>query len=414
MSRKRKDVQRELDQKLQEMRSLKDQKDKDAEFRAAVSSVETLTEELNQINIEDAAARAMAASQISNDVKEKARQFSFAKFFRELGTQEGLTGVEAEMAALAREEASRSGINLKGVGIPAAVLSENRVFAGMNAGTPADGGYTIATALQYQEALRNKLVLVGVGARMITGLVGNIDVTEGEAISVSWEGENTTTNDKKKSFTQRSLTPKRCSVNVPISKQLINQSSWDVEKMILDDILNAHAEALEIAAINGSGVGQPKGILNTDGIGSVAIGENGGAATFKSMVDLETQISIRNADLGSLAYVTNSKVRGALKTTLKANGVAGYIWEKDEVNGYKAVASNIVPANITKGTGSNLSAAIFGNFNDLLICQWGGLDIISDPFALKKDGAIEITLNAYHDVFVRRTSSFAAIKDIIA
>lgn len=414
MSRKRKDVQRELDQKLQEMRSLKDQKDKDAEFRAAVSSVETLTEELNQINIEDAAARAMAASQISNDVKEKARQFSFAKFFRELGTQEGLTGVEAEMAALAREEASRSGINLKGVGIPAAVLSENRVFAGMTAGTPADGGYTIATALQYQEALRNKLVLVGVGARMITGLVGNIDVTEGEAISVSWEGENTTTNDKKKSFTQRSLTPKRCSVNVPISKQLINQSSWDVEKMILDDILNAHAEALEIAAINGSGVGQPKGILNTDGIGSVAIGENGGAATFKSMVDLETQISIRNADLGSLAYVTNSKVRGALKTTLKANGVAGYIWEKDEVNGYKAVASNIVPANITKGTGSNLSAAIFGNFNDLLICQWGGLDIISDPFSLKKDGAIEITLNAYHDVFVRRTASFAAIKDIVA
>nr|WP_321523325.1 phage major capsid protein [uncultured Macellibacteroides sp.] len=414
MSRKRKDVQRELDQKLQEMRSFKDQKDKDAEFRASVSSVETLTEELNQINIEDAAARAMAASQISSDVKEKARQFSFAKFFRELGTQEGLTGVEAEMAALAREEASRSGITLKGVGIPAAVLSANRVFAGMTAGTPADGGYTIATALQYQEALRNKLVLVGAGARMITGLVGNISVTEGDAITVSWEGENTTTDDKKKTFTQRSLSPKRCSVNVPISKQLINQSSWDVEKMIMDDILNAHAEALEIAAINGSGVGQPKGVLNTDGIGSVTIGENGGAATFKSMVDLETATSIRNADLGSLAYVTNSKVRGALKTTLKSNGVSGYIWEKDEVNGYKAVASNIVPANITKGTGSNLSAAIFGNFNDLLICQWGGLDIISDPFTLKKDGAIEITLNAYHDVFVRRTASFAAIKDIVA
>lgn len=414
MSRKRKDVQRELDQKLQEMRSLKDQKDKDAEFRAAVSSVETLTEELNQINIEDAAARAMAASQISNDVKEKARQFSFAKFFRELGTQEGLTGVEAEMAALAREEASRSGINLKGVGIPAAVLSENRVFAGMNAGTPADGGFTIATALQYQDALRNKLVLSGAGARVITGLVGNISVTEGDAITVAWEGENAKTGDKKKTFTQRSLSPKRVSVNVPISKQLINQSSWDVEKMILDDILNAHAEALEVAAINGSGVGQPKGVLNTDGIGSVALGENGGAATFKSMVDLETAVSVRNADLGSLAYVTNSKVRGALKYTLKANGVPGFVWEKNEVNGYKALASNIVPSNITKGTGANLSAAIFGNFSDLLICQWGGLDIISDPYTLKTEGAIEITLNAYHDVFVRRTASFAAIKDIVA
>lgn len=414
MARKRKDVQRELDQKLQNMRSFKDNKDKEPEFRAAVTDVENLTEELNQINIEEAAQRAMAASKISDDVKEKARQFSFAKFFRELGTKDGLTGVELEMANLAREDAQRSGITLEGTGIPAVVLSLQREFAGMTAGTQADGGYTIATALQYQEALRNKLVLVGAGARYISGLVGNISVTEGNSITVSWQGENSKTGDTKKSFTQKDLSPKRCSVNVPISTQLINQSSWDVEKMILDDILNAHAEALEKAAINGSGVGQPKGILNTDGIGSVVLGVNGAAPTFKSMVDLETAVSIRNADLGSLAYVTNSKVRGALKTTLKSSGVSGYIWEKNEVNGYNALASNIVPSDISKGTGTNLSSAIFGNFNDLLICQWGGLDIISDPYSLKKDGAIEITLNAYHDVFVRRKDSFAAIKDIVA
>lgn len=414
MARKRKDVQRELDQKLQNMRSLKDNNEKETEFRTAMTDVENLTEELNQINIEEAAQRAMASSKFSDDVREKARQFSFAKFFRELGTKEGLTGVELEMSTMAKEEASRSGIELAGVGIPAAVLSLQREFAGMTVGTPADGGLMVSTTLQYQESLRNRLVLGQAGARYISGLVGNIAVTDGNAITAVWAGENVKVTGTKKTFTQRNLAPKRLAITVPISTQLINQSSWDVERMILDDILNAHAEALEKAAINGSGEGQPRGILNTTGIGAVALGENGAAATFKSMVDLETAVSIQNADLGSLSYVTNSKVRGSLKTTLKASGVSGYIWDKDEVNGYKAHASNVIPSDITKGTGTALSAAIFGNFNDLLICQWGGLDVIVDPYTLKTEGAVEITMNAYHDVFLRRPASFAAIKDIVA
>lgn len=414
MARKRKEVQRELDQQLNTMRSLQGNEEKEQEFRAAMTAVDTLTEELNQINIDEAAERALANSQLSQDAVEKARKFSFAKFFREVASKEGLTGVEAEMANMAKDECERSGIKLKGTGIPAFVLNNNRAFAGMTAGTKADGGYTIATTLQYQEALRNKLVLASAGAQYIGGLVGNISIIEGKAITATWEGENDKVDDSKKQFSAKNLAPKRLAVNVPISKQLIAQSSWDVEKMILDDILNAHAEAVEIAAINGSGVGQPKGILNTDGIGAVEIGENGGAATFAKMVDLETAISIRNADLGALAYITNSKVRGALKTTLKANNVPGFIWDKNEVNGYKALASNIIPSNLTKGTGTNLSAAIFGNFNDLLICQWGGLDVIVDPYALKKEGALEITLNVYHDIFTRRVESFAAIKDIVA
>lgn len=413
--RKKHEVQRELNQALETMRTLQGDPEKAADILSAMERVEALTAELNQINTDEAAQRALAASQISADVKEKARQFSFVKFFREMQTKEGLTGVELEMSQMAAEEATRNGITLKGVGVPLAVLSV-RAFEGMTAtGEPADGGMTVATTLQYQEELRKRLVLSKAGVQYIGGLVGNIDVVTGQAIEASWEGENTTVDDTKKQFSKRTLSPKRLALSVPISKQLIAQSSWDVERMIINDILAAHAEALEVAAINGSGVNnQPTGLLNTVGIGSIALGENGGTPTFKSMVDLETAVSVRNADLGTLSYLTNSKVRGALKTTLKSTGVAGYIWDKDEVNGYRALASNIVPSDITKGTGTNLSAALFGNFNDMLLCQWGGLDVIVDPFALKKEGAIEITMNAYHDVFVRRTESFAAIKDIIA
>lgn len=414
MARKRKDVQNELSQKLSDMRAIMGKPEEQEKMRTMQAEVESLTEELNQINVDEAAERAIAASQISDDVKEAARKFSFAKFFRELSSDEGLTGVELEMSQLAKEECSRSGIALKGIGIPACVLNYSRAFAGMTAGVQADGGYTIAASLKYQEELRKKLVLASAGAQYIGGLVGNIAIIDGKAITATWEGENVKTEDSKKKFSTRNLSPKRLSINVPISKQLIIQSSWDVELMIISDIMNAHAEALETAAINGSGEGQPRGILNTLGIGSVALGDNGGVLSFGKLVDLETAISTNNADLGSLSYVTNSKVRGALKQTLKSQGVSGYIWDNGEVNGYKAFASNIVPSNIVKGTGKNLNAAIFANFNDLVICQWGGLDVISDPYALKKEGAIEITMNAYHDVFVRRPESFAAIKDIVA
>lgn len=411
MARKRKDVQNELSQKLSEMRAIMGKPEDQEKLRSMQAEVESLTEELNGINVDEAAERAIATSQMSRDVVETARKFSFAKFFRELADGE-LTGVEAEMSQLAKEEGSRSGITLKGIGIPSCVLNHSRAFEGMTAGAQADGGMTIATSLQYQEQLRKRLVLASTGAQYIGGLVGNIDVVEGKMITTRWEGENTTADKQKKEFSKRTLTPKRLAVLVPISKQLIIQSSWDVEQMILSDILNAHAEALEMAAINGSGVGQPKGILNTDEIGGISIGENGGLPGFGTMVDLETAISLRNADLGSLAYLTNSKVRGHLKQTLKNQNVSGYIWENGEINGYKAFASNIMPSDIKKGTGENLSAAIFGNFNDLLICQWGGLDIISDPYSLKSEGVIEIAMNAYHDVFLRRPESFAAIKDI--
>ena len=411
MARKRKDVQNELTQKLADMRALLGKPEEAEKMRTMQSEVEGLTEELNRINVDEAAERAIAASQMSQDVVETARKFSFAKFFRELADGE-LTGVEAEMSQLAKEEGSRSGITLKGVGIPSCVLNHSRAFEGMTAGAQENGGMTIATSLQYQEQLRKRLVLASAGAQYIGGLVGNIDVVEGKMITARWEGENTKATSQKKEFSKRTLTPKRLAVLVPISKQLIIQSSWDVEQMILSDILNAHAEAIEMAAINGSGVGQPKGILNTDGIASVVLGENGDVPKFGTFVDLETAVSLRNADLGSLAYLTNSKVRGYLKQTLKNQSVSGYIWENGEVNGYKALASNIVPSDITKGTGTNLSASLFGNFNDLLICQWGGLDIISDPYSLKTEGAIEIAMNAYHDVFLRRPESFAAIKDI--
>ncbi len=411
--RKKKDVQHELSQLSSDIRALQGNKEKETEYRSALEKMRTLTDELNEINTHEAAERALADSKLDKETAQAARQFSFAKFLRELGEEGGsLTGVEKEMADLAREEANRSSIKLKGTGIPMAVLGTARDFGGQNVTTPADGGLLVATHLNYQESLRKRLVLAQAGATYLAGLSGNISFIEGSQVTGSWEGENDLVEDSKKQFKERTFSPKRVAINVPISKQLVAQSSFDVERMVIDTLIAAHAEKIESAAINGSGTGQPLGVLNTEGIGSVVIGANGGALTYGKIVDLETAIATKDADLGRMGYITTPGVRGFGKQTLRNASVSGYIWEGKEMNGYPAFVSNIVPSNITKGTGENLHALLFGNWADLIIGQWGVLDLVVDPFSLKKYGALEITLNAYHDVFVKRKESFAAIKDI--
>ena len=190
----------------------------------------------------------------------------------------------------------------------------------------------------------------------------------------------------------------------------------DVEKFVQNDLLMAVMLAVDLAAINGPGSGgAPTGILNTSGIGTVSGGTNGAAPTWANIVGLEKEVAVDNADVGKLAYLTNPKVRGKLKTTETASGSGQFVWPVNgsELNGYTAGVSTQVPSNLTKGTGTDLSAILFGNFTDLLIGQWGGLDIIVDPYTRANEGQIKIVTNSFWDVLLRHPESFAAMVDAI-
>ena len=84
---------------------------------------------------------------------------------------------------------------------------------------------------------------------------------------------------------------------------------------------------------------------------------------------------------------------------------------KNSLNGYNALVTNCVPSNLTKGTGSNLSAILFGKWDELLIAHWGVLDIVVDPYTNSKSGIITVTLFQDVDVGVRYPAAFAVIKD---
>lgn len=287
-------------------------------------------------------------------------------------------------------------------------------------GTPTAGGNLVATQLlasSFIDLLVAQAKVLSMGTTLLTDLVGNIAIPRATAGATGyWVAENGSPTESQQAFDQVALTPKTVGAYVDYSRRLLLQSSIAVEAFIRMDIARTIALMIDLAAINGSGSSnQPRGILNTSGIGSVAGGTNGAAPTWDNVVDLESAVANANAPANSLAYLTNTKVRGKLKRTQKfasTNGVE--IWQGGELNGVRAEVSNQVPSNLTKGTSSGVcSALIYGNWVDLLIAMWGGLDMMLDPYTGATAGTKRVVALQDVDVNVRYPVSFSAMQDAL-
>ncbi len=354
----------------------------------------------------------------SDEDENTLRRFSFLKFIREAGKGQ-LTGVEKEMHEEAQVEARHNQVEIRNFGIPFALVgkkaSEKRDHT---AGTDSQGGHTIATELRgFIEVLRDKLVLVELGATYLSGLIGNIAIPRQITKSDPTEkGETATGGEQNITFDQLTLSPKRLPAFGDYSKQLLRQSSQDVERLVINDITSQIALRIQDRAIQGAGSGdEPLGILSTTGIGDVAGGTDGADPAHDHLVDLETEVSVDNADMGSLAYLTNAKVRGKLKKTKIDAGSGLFVWPANEnmLNGYNVAVTNTVPSNLTKGTETECSAIIFANWAELMIGQWGGLDVLVNPYTKGKEGLVEIVIDTFYDVGVRHAESFAAMQDAL-
>ena len=212
------------------------------------------------------------------------------------------------------------------------------------------------------------------------------------------------------------MTPNRLGAKTHISKQLLAQSSISVEQFVRNDLDTAVRIAVDYAAINGSGSGNvPEGILNVTGIGNVAGGTNGLLPTFDHIIDLETAVSVDNADIGALAYLTTPGIKGALKKAKTDSGSGLFVWGQDAqtLNGYRAAVSTQVPSDLVKGSSSDAHAIIFGNWNDLILASWGGFDIVVDPYTLATQATVRVIVNSWWDMAVRHPESFAAMKDAL-
>ena len=293
-------------------------------------------------------------------------------------------------------------------------------------GTPTAGGNLVATELlsgSFIELLRNAMVLDRLGVTMLRDLNGNIAIPAQTGSATGyWVGENTAiTSESQQTIGQVTLTPKTVGAYTDFSRRLLLQSSLDVEMFVRADLAATLGQMIQLAAINGAGGSEPTGLLNTVGIGSVAGGTNGLAPTYDHMVDLETAVSVANADVGNLAYLTNSKVRGKLRKTQEFSSTNGKpVWTSGrergvgEVLGYDAFVTNSVPSTLTKGTSSGVCSAIaYGNWSDMILGMWGGLDVMLDPYSGATAGTKRVVALQDLDVALRRVASFAAMKDAL-
>lgn len=353
--------------------------------------------------------------QDKKEAREAAEGFNLLKAIRSQLPNQKLEGKELEMHQEAVRESRALGVQIEGVGIPSIImLGEKRAHTATGGSSGSEGGVLVPTLIQgFIEPLKAKMVLAQLGAQFLTGLSGNIDIPVGAATTVAWEGEIDANAETSMAFTKKTLSPNRLGAYADFSKQLLFQGGAAAQNYVQNDILARIALAVELAAINGT---SPEGILQTSGIGAVVGGTNGAAPTWGNIIDLEREIAIDNADYGSLGYLTNPKVKAKLKQTALDAGSGLYVWPQSEngLNGYKALTTTQVPSTLDKGTATGVcSAIIFGNFADLMIAQWGGMDIVVDPYTQATNSMVRLVVNSWWDVLVKRAESFAAMKDAL-
>lgn len=388
-----------------------------SEFDTRAAEIKALDAQIVRAEqIEETETRAAAANgepivPETPEGDEKRAIFSIHKAIRSQMRNGSLDGVEKEAHEKAFAEAREANITTQGVVIPI-----NRAAQTVTNDSGTKGGTLVATDLQEPIAfLRPTPLMETMGATYLTGLTGNLRFPKNEGgIVASWEGETEKTDETANTYGYVDSIPKRLSVTVPISLQNLMQSSIDLEMYTINEINQAIANALDLAAVNGSGTGQPLGILNNTNVNAIATGTNGSAPSWDMIVDAETSVFVENANAARMNYLVNPKTRGKLKKTKHEAGDLNYIMGVDgNVNGYASAVSNHVPSNLTKGSGNNLSAMIFGDFSQLLINQWGFMDLSVDEFSRKKEGLVEVTVNVFADVLVKQPKAFSVAKGLI-
>jgi HK97 family phage major capsid protein/HK97 family phage prohead protease len=359
------------------------------EARAAV------LEKLGQMPVEQPIR---SADVTSNDIglsTKEVKRFSFLRALNYLANPGDAAArraaefeIEVGKAAAAQYERASNGIV-----IPNEVLRRDLVV-----GTPTAGGNLVADELlsgSFIDLLRNRLALAQAGVTMLTGLQGNISIPRQTSASTAyWVGENVAPSESQQAIDQVNMTPKTVAAYVDYSRRLLLQSSIDVEGMIRNDLARVIALEIDRAAMYGTGSSnQPLGLINTTGIGSQTITTFG---TFAEYIGMETDVAAANADAGSMRYIINASARGALKSTSVTGTEARFVYENDEINGYPVIVSNQLLNN----------DALFGDFSQMVMGMWSGLDLMVDPYAGATAGTVRVIAHQDLDVAVKQPASF--------
>jgi len=342
----------------------------------------------------------MSAAEIGLTAQES-RKFSFLRAINYLANPTDRSAREAAAFEIEASDAAAAklGRQSRGITIPQDVLRRD-----LNAGTASAGGNLVATNLDagsFIDLLRNASALDQAGATVLTGLTGNVAIPrQSGAGTAYWVAESGAPTESQQTVDQVSLTPKTVAAFTDYSRRLMLQSSIDVENMIRNDLATVLALKIDLAGLYGTGSNsEPLGLKLTTGVGSEDFAA--GIPTFAEVVALESDVATANALAGSPVYLMNAAMRGGLKTKAKDAGSGLFVMEGDLVNGYRGVLSNQVAS----------GDLWFGNFADLIIGYFSGLDLMVDPYTHSTSGTVRVVAMQDVDIAVRHPESFTRGND---
>ncbi len=363
--------------------------------------------------------------------KNDRKRFSVRKMILEAFVTGRLTGIEKEACEAAREQLRGAGDNVidarEGFTLPEdmsqasmaedhdmgsremdRVLSEIRLLKrGLSASTQNLGGYLIGTDLltgSLIEFLRVRTTVANMGITNLDGLVNNVAIPRVTGTgSVFWLAEGATVTASTQAFGQLTLTPHRLGADTFYTKQLLNQASLSVEAFVRSDLVAAQAVELDRVYLNGSGIaGEPIGIFNTVGVGTITYSAT---VTLAKLLTQESDVAVANADIGAQAWLFSPAARAKLKAAVAFQNTASPLWDNNNmVIGYPAVMSNNLPSN----------KSVLGVWSDFIAARWAGLDVVVDPYSLKKSEQIEVTMHQWVDCGIRHPVAFEISTDSAA
>ena len=334
----------------------------------------------------------------SNEVGLEAKEVKRFSFIRALHALANPADRQAQEAAsfereVSEEASKRYGKPANGFLVPNEVLKRD-----LTVGTATAGGNLVATDLlagSFIDILRNRMAIMQAGTTVLSGLTGNISIPRQTAASTAyWVGEGSAPTESQQAFDQVNMSPKTLGGFTDFSRKTLLQASIDVEQFVRNDLAKVLALELDRAGIYGSGSSnQPTGLTETTGIGTQTITTYG---TFAEYIGMETDVASANADAGALKYIVNAAARGALKSTEKATNTAQFVWEGNEINGYPAIVSNQLANN----------DVLFGDFSQLVLGTWSGVDLTVDPYAGATSGNVRVIALQDVDFAVKQPGAF--------
>nr|BDD44053.1 hypothetical protein 6 [Gammaproteobacteria bacterium] len=332
------------------------------------------------------------------------REFSLTNVLRSIANPKDKIDIGYELE-VSQELQRQTGKSTQGILMP---LNTRAVTYG---GTGSNLVETQHLASNFIDVLRNRSAVMSLGVTHLNGLVGNVSIPRKTGTSTAYwiagDGADSLT-ESTPAFDNLTLSPKTVGGLVSFSHKMLVQSDPAIEQLVRNDLANMLAVEVDAKAVNGDGTGNtPVGILNTVGIGSNTYA-NGGNPSYADMVGLEGDLSAANADLGSMSYLTTPALATTLKTTDVGTDTGQFIWSggrergQGQVNGFDAYYSGNVPAGY----------AIFGNWSDLIIGNWGVLEIDADPYGTNfAKGSVTVRAMMDIDFAVRHAASFTEIHE---